>query len=465
MKGHATIELTDVITGRKEIHEDDNLVTNALSWLLNKTCGVLHNNPMASAIGEEEDSFIKACTGGIFLFKEHIEEDVDTLYAPNDAELVGCGSGIAYSGNSPIPGSYNSIESGYSDDKSSYKHVWDFSTSQANGQISCVCLTTRAGGKITPGVPYYDETYTLQYEPMFLSGNGIFTIPYGKNNNNRSADTLVYSNGKEVYVYAGRSSRDGKEYDAYDVYSLNLTNRISMSDLCYEKKKENGYGLLDTFELEVPETYRTFSGYEAALNNGKYRYLVKSNAFGLNKVTPGTKIDIWKINIETKETEEIILTNTLDVTFESPSNMCGILENSIFLVSGNKIYRINIKDISDYTIMKNADETDFILKSGVCCIQYNRGKISFFDGGAYTNNGIEYIILPNSDIVFVRNRMLNRGYAIETSEGISLLGNSYQTNVYIDPTILVTINNLQSPVTKTASQAMKITYTLEFGDQ
>lgn len=465
MKGHATIELTDVITGRKEVHEDDNLVTNALSWLLNKTCGVMHNNPLASAIGTEEDSFIKACTGGIFLFKEPLEEDVDTLYAPNDAELVGCGSGISYSGNSPIPGSYNGIESGYSEDKSSYKHVWDFSTSQANGQISCVCLTTQAGGKITTGVPFYDEAYTLQNEPMFLSGNEYFCIPNMKNNNSRSADTLAYSNGKEVYVYAGRSSRDGKEYDAYDVYGLNLTNSISISDISYYTEKENGHGLLDTFELEVPGAYRTFSGYEASLNNGKYRYFVKANSYGYNNVTPGGKIAIWKINMETLESEEIILTNTLGVTFENPGKMCGMLENSMFLVSNKKIYRINIEDIADYAIMKNADETDFILKNAISSIRYNGGKLSFFDGGDYTYNGIEYIMLPNSNIIFVRNRILNKEYAIETSEGTLLLGNTKQTKAYIDPTILVTINNLQTPVTKTASQSMKITYTIEFGDQ
>lgn len=112
MKGHTMIELTDVNTGEKEVHQDDNLVTNALSWLLNKSCGIFCNNPVASAIGPG-DALVKACTGGVFLFKEPLEEDVNTVYAPIGAELVGCGSGIPYTGALDLAGSYNAIESGF----------------------------------------------------------------------------------------------------------------------------------------------------------------------------------------------------------------------------------------------------------------------------------------------------------------------------------------------------------------
>ena len=34
LKGHTVIELTDVNTGEKEIHEDDNMITNAIKQLL-----------------------------------------------------------------------------------------------------------------------------------------------------------------------------------------------------------------------------------------------------------------------------------------------------------------------------------------------------------------------------------------------------------------------------------------------
>ena len=44
-KGNTVIELTDVNTGRKEIYEDNNLVTEALSDIFNTNIkGMLYNN-------------------------------------------------------------------------------------------------------------------------------------------------------------------------------------------------------------------------------------------------------------------------------------------------------------------------------------------------------------------------------------------------------------------------------------
>ena len=43
--------------------------------------------------------------------------------------------------------------------------------------------------------------------------------------------------------------------------------------------------------------------------------------------------------------------------------------------------------------------------------------------------------------------------------------NNCSMTLFFDPTLLVTINNLSSPVLKTASQTMKVTYTLTLADE
>ena len=42
LKGKSVIELTDVHTGKKEVYEDTNLVTNAIADILNTNISLLH---------------------------------------------------------------------------------------------------------------------------------------------------------------------------------------------------------------------------------------------------------------------------------------------------------------------------------------------------------------------------------------------------------------------------------------
>lgn len=40
-------------------------------------------------------------------------------------------------------GTYNENESGIIENGKGYRHVWDFGTDKSNGEISCICLTTK----------------------------------------------------------------------------------------------------------------------------------------------------------------------------------------------------------------------------------------------------------------------------------------------------------------------------------
>ena len=138
MKGHAKIELYNAESGELErVYEEDNLVTNAVKYLL------AFMNKINRQPSNEVTPIATNALGGIMLFDETLEEDPDNVEFPSDAHLVGYSDRSLNTGN-PMRGSFNSLESGSRDD--GYTAVWDFGTSQANGTIKSVALTSNYSG-------------------------------------------------------------------------------------------------------------------------------------------------------------------------------------------------------------------------------------------------------------------------------------------------------------------------------
>ncbi len=108
LKGKSVIELTDVHTGKKKVHEDTNLVTDAVSAILN-----LYDN--TSFDGQSGEKWmlpiVNKLTGGILLYQEPLEERVDNLYAPFSNPLIGYASSDANNTTDVRRGSRNLTES------------------------------------------------------------------------------------------------------------------------------------------------------------------------------------------------------------------------------------------------------------------------------------------------------------------------------------------------------------------
>lgn len=466
MKGHTTIELTDVNTGKKEVHQDDNLVTNALSWLLNKSCGIFCNNPVASAIGPG-DALVKACTGGVFLFKEPLEEDADTIYAPIGAELVGCGSGIPYTGALDLAGSYNAIESGFSDDGTSYKHVWDFNTSQANGKISCVCLTTQAGGKVTPGVPYFDEGYKLDGEATFVAGTKQVKLPKKENGQETQFSSLLWldPDGGRLFVDRSNYGQSLTTTMVIDEYRASFHNAVSLWESTFGQHGDNLEG---TVSVEMPQ------GLVDAVNadpggNYSYNHFTEGNKLyvfpkkyyqGSCDIDVGKRINAWRIDLDTLEGDYVAVENRLPVKIRySLYNACVLTSGDFFFVIGDglKLYRINMLDPLDYSTVKLQDGSDLTMVDAYFRNPFCHAGRLFFSYGNFTCS-----VDPQSCVASFRNEEDDRTWL---SCGDFLVGQQSNYMVpHVDPCVLVTINNLQTPVLKTASQSMKVTYTIGFGE-
>ena len=142
LHGSATIELTNA-DGSKEIIKHDNMITNAVNDLLKSQRGELATIMKHMKNGE---SYAQALFGGILLFGETLDTDANKYFLPT-TNIVGYASQDAYGGLDVARGSVNSSESGLQED-GSYKFVWDFATSQANGKISAIALCPKIMGQI-----------------------------------------------------------------------------------------------------------------------------------------------------------------------------------------------------------------------------------------------------------------------------------------------------------------------------
>lgn len=77
--------------------------------------------------------------------RDKIPENGNNMMLPWTNEEVGH-AGIANTNTDTSIGTYNSNESGRIENGKGYRHVWDFASDKANGEIGCICLTTKDGG-------------------------------------------------------------------------------------------------------------------------------------------------------------------------------------------------------------------------------------------------------------------------------------------------------------------------------
>lgn len=164
LKGTATIELTDVRTGRKEVIKHDNLVTNAVSDIFGyNPLGFRFGNftPSDGVVSTDFRSYAfpihKNLIGGLLLYGEPLKADSNAYYADDDNPLIGYSSNDVNASEDAMRGSLNPNESGPLSDGNGYRYVFDFTTAQANGTISSLGLTSSYAGKAGHGSTFVGE--------------------------------------------------------------------------------------------------------------------------------------------------------------------------------------------------------------------------------------------------------------------------------------------------------------------
>jgi hypothetical protein len=434
LKGHTTIELTDAKTGKKEIHEDDNMFTNALSDIL--------NSPLIYPITYDIQNGYEYYLGGIELFKNAI--DTSSYYAVGNEQI-----GYAIKGEqstNDVKGTYNSGESSYDAQTKTLKLVYDFATNQCNGRISSVCLTNKTGAKATYGlstgpdtVDYiHDYNTTLKtYTPMFKSSAEKRGCIWN----------LSTKRAYEFYKVEGTLR--------CDIYELDYTN----VDLLGDKKK-----LISTEDISTDTTTGVpVPTYDEA--TGKI-YVVNCSF--------RTPQDIFEITVGNNDS----LTAS-KITFDKGYQCITLphFHNGYFCAirkSDAKVFKYDIHNLSNATEL--AGTASFTTGDAPDIVKAFGMGNAFIIGKLHTHNtSIANIIDMSSNVIKACKLRAynvqygsNYGYPAEyiyngklmSVSPYSYVNDSTRRMAFINPMYLTTINNLETPVVKTSDKTMKITYTI-----
>ena len=143
LKGKVCIDLHNHKSGFTERIEGENLITDALSMFVNYMV-------VSGQLSKDDNSPVYPLAtktlGGICLIDKNFSQGGD-IFIPGNAKYIGGGSYNFNDTQSKYIGTYNLLESGWDEATKTYKHVYDYSVSQANGNINGIALTTQNAGK------------------------------------------------------------------------------------------------------------------------------------------------------------------------------------------------------------------------------------------------------------------------------------------------------------------------------
>ena len=486
LKGTATIELTNA-DGSKNIIKHDNLITNAPSDLLRSSRG---DYSMIFRHMENADSFARALFGGILLFGDTLNDDPAEYYIPT-SNIVGYASQDAYSGLDLARGSNNESESGLQED-GSYKFVWDFSTAQANGTIKslalCPNLTGQIGASATQIESELKKFSETNSQSQFLSANNsCYLYPYnieGIGNYDYQIvaqvgdiayaiyrQNLCYDNSKSQYHF----SKNGGILRLYKF-------KVGAKNISLKNKLGEGY-YLGYDEVAMPKEFTDVlytGGYLSAVTSFDvtrnvlilFPYYKKNDIF-INATTKILEIDIVNGYATTVST----FTNNTPYGIKNGNNSYSTPYKYNFFVCKDYVvscsdagtgYKFYVTKRSDNTIVKEvkySDDAEFLESVEYFNIFFCKKNILVFYSIRSNSSNRFYILDMETGIIRKTNAeqlTLYNYNRIPCENDYSIITTGEYTRYYqfMNPFVICTKNNLDSPVNKTSSQTMKITYIL-----
>lgn len=460
--GHAKIEFTDYKTGKRKVVEHDNtFMASNLAILQGGTASSLYgvyglmedmfSSSSARTPALVAEAFIRRTVGGIVLFDDAVTNN--NRYPQVGLKMTANGYfGRANAGTPVELGSYNSNESSLG--ANSVVMVYDWLTSQGNGDIGSICLTSENGGFYGFGNPsgVQDINYGTYGNLYFTAGQVARTlsmsetykfvrnnIAYGFNwdgeNKVLTMNKYRYANGSSVSIFNGRLL--GTEtYDLSNfltsgedtinsgvVWDGNDKAIMFFGELSYGGTIVNGsskkYAIIDFTDDSI--TTGTFTNAtNMTINIANMQYDNESGHIIVN-IGTGTNWGTYK------GFGEVNLTNgALEADYYSEENEC-MLTFTKMSTDGLWIVRKATSPVCVYIYDAFADTL------------YPFNDTSAGGSGVHAN--------PER---YVLDRRTNRFVDFRQTAG----------NDYYNPRFLSTINNLESVVTKNNTQTMKVTYTL-----
>lgn len=458
IKGQTTIELTDITTKQTEVFQKNNLVTNAVSDIFSYNPSGLLYPLQGGTTGMNREIFpiANTCYSGILLFEDLLVEDVKEYNPPVDNKIIGYASNDVNQTENPNRGSLNLSESTIIEN--GYKYVWDFSTSQANGLISSLALTHYRAGKSYYGDSYSAENSAILLNRMSQTLDGetmaLYVCMVEAEPNNNTFVSIMPNTDKTIDIIRVKEP----------LTSLGLNDPIiKLSPQSLDKATLNVNSFYEGISsIQYPNFYDGGDGYWYGFvrQSDTQKNKTKLNRLKVKKTDHSFTIDHWEL--------EGILIQPLG-TFSRNNN--GFLTRAnysllygkylyVFSTNNQVIYKINILNPVDVTSIELGFKSNISSGDNTSSYLYRWGNyICGYDFVIDQNDrviqtagyGLPYVSTP-----LIEFGPFRLGYHVNTSYSSATL---YKT-LYLHSPYLGTINNLATPILKTADKTMKITYTL-----
>jgi hypothetical protein len=391
LKGKSVIELTNVKTGEVEKYENPNIITDGVQKYINALF----------RFGGHSTSTVmwKEIFGGIRLYDNNLEAVASNYTYPSVdvAKLTGYASITQKPSTTTdtMRGNLNTDETKELDN--GVQIVYDFATSEANGQIGCCCLTTDYGG---------------QYAVAPRGGG------------TAEDSVLDYINERKKVFYKREQDSEGN----YVIKMKTFGERMSVA--------RAGTNLVTLQTSAMPKTSGDFF-----LNGDEYASFQRKTS-----AATGT------LNIYSLKTGEIV--QTISVQNDNGLVLRGLTDDYVYFCDHNgyakELIQYSRKNTSD--VKKLSEVADF-----------------YAYGIFYLSNGmIATTVEQNKTVIVVSEKSFNYEFLQgQLPHGWDEFAFFYSKSYHCtaNPNLLMTINNLETPVTKTADKTMKITYTLLESDE
>lgn len=505
IKGQMIIELADAKTGKiVERHHDNNLVTNGVKHYF-KNMGMMNTTPFNTNVGaiftNHPDNLAIPLFGGLMLFDTAQTENAEHIFVSGGTKMTGNGIN-GYTSNDTVTefGSFNSQESGWQED-GSFKQVWDFTTTQANGTIACACLCpynyaaygegnssskvqkTNASGMTASnngwwGYNGYPQTKRLLSAPANADnfGTNFEAYPIKIDMDNNYAILLGYNSGQTPcqFKYV-KVAFPCSKWDIRDGYSSNGRKLGIVQNITLPSQVTNYNNRWATRPI-------CFLGRDSS---GATYFAINTVGYNVTYFNTNNPLIIVKFVVGANDavTCEYVMTLTPSVIGETTGNFyynsphcLQVIGDNLFLATGTTYNAINKEmwfkiSLPGQTVERVTDNT---ISTFVAFAEAGRrwhipdsDSVYFHSGGFNTVK----VDLTAKEVV-----SLNSWESAQVSGLYGLIDNKtafYYSNgdvstspvtgqIYRWMRFLSTINNLESPVVKTADKTMKVTYVLRF---
>lgn len=471
LKGKTELILTDTVTGEQEQILEHNMVTNALSDIFRqegymKDCSVLYNS-----IGQP---LYTSLLGGILLFDTALEEDASKYYAPPGVRLTASGVyGIKNTVSSLLRGDYNAEESELDLDTKTMKYVYDFATSKGNGTIASVCLTSKWAG--FDGYGALTDTPSTSSEQSgalrYALGGSRYMEPRSE------VDAMMIDEANDI-LYSVMITKDPEDTSFANQITL-YKKRAGLKNITILRNLYQSRPVIDTTEFYVDKFYNSYSAknYDRKTNS---IYIIASPTSN-SEIKPNGIIAIYQIDLSTNKCTKYLVTNVTSSTLYTVG--AYIYNGYVYIMSSEtKVFKIRIT--------ANGDVTE------IPCNPYYAYRPTYMDSrAAFERNGliyypyyissasgmINYMIIDTekSMIVYTNCRAGLTTFSYLKTTVIPIVGNDIMIycadtrsggggndagKFFVQTNYLATINNLSKPINKSASQTMKVIYTISEGE-